>query len=148
MKTAHAILLVEDNPADIMITRRALKESAIPVELIVVRDGREALDYLLQQGVYADGTGWRLPDLILLDLNLPLISGRAVLEEIRATPHLRPVPVIVLTTSRRQEEIAEVYAAGANTYIQKPDDFQRFVEILQIIQRYWLHTALLPTLDG
>ncbi len=148
MKPAHAILLVEDNPADIMITQRALRDSAIPVELIVVRDGQEAVDYLLRQGTHADRTNWRSPDLILLDLNLPRLSGREVLERIRATPGLRAVPVIVLTTSRRQEDIQDLYAAGANTYIQKPQEFDRFVEVLRTIQRYWLDTALLPPSDS
>jgi two-component system, chemotaxis family, response regulator Rcp1 len=141
---AHAILLVEDNPADIKITQRALRESASNVELIVVRDGQEAVEYLLRQGTHADSAAWRRPDLILLDLNLPRLTGREVLERIRTTPELRSVPVVVLTTSRRLEEIQDVYAAGANTYIEKPQDFTRFVEVLQTIQRYWLDTALLP----
>jgi CheY-like chemotaxis protein len=194
MKATRSILLVEDNPADIKITERALRQSGIPVELIVVRDGQEALDYLLQrqppaitptplsrsgaagskgpapspskapargggQGSKqalvpsphtalpesaAEGVTWRRPDLILLDLNLPRLPGREVLQRIRATPALRSVPVIVLTTSRRDEDVQEAYAAGANTYIEKPNDFNRFVEILQILQRYWLEVAILP----
>jgi chemotaxis family two-component system response regulator Rcp1 len=144
MKTAHAILLVEDNPADIKITERALRASSLPIELIVVRDGQEAIDYLLRQGKHAGATEWRIPDLILLDLNLPLLSGQEVLERIRATPALRAVPVIVLTTSRRVEDVEQVYASGANTYIEKPANFNRFVEVLRVIQSYWLETALLP----
>jgi CheY-like chemotaxis protein len=140
MKPSHAILLVEDNPADVLITQRALRQSSFPVELIVVRDGQEAVDYLLQP----EAPGRRRPDLILLDLNLPRLSGCEVLKRIRATPALRAVPVIVLTTSTRPEEIQEVYAAGANTYVQKPQAFDRFVEVLQTINRYWLGTALLP----
>jgi CheY-like chemotaxis protein len=143
MKPAHAILLVEDNPADVKITQRALRESAVPVELIVVRDGQEAVDYLLRQPPHNRGD-WRSPDLILLDLNLPGMNGREVLERVRATPALRHVPVVVLTTSRRQEDIHQMYAAGANTYIEKPQDFGRFVQVFQTIQRYWLDTALLP----
>jgi chemotaxis family two-component system response regulator Rcp1 len=144
MKPVHAILLVEDNPADIKITQRALRESALPVDLLVVRDGQEAVDYLLRQGTHAHDEGWRSPDLILLDLNLPRLTGRQVLERIRTTPNLRTVPVIVLTTSNRREDILEMYAAGANTYIEKPQDFARFVQVLQTIQHYWLDTALLP----
>jgi CheY-like chemotaxis protein len=144
MKPVHAILLVEDNPADIKITERALKASAIPVELIVVRDGQEAVDYLLRRAGKAATEGWRKPDLILLDLNLPRLSGQQVLQHIRATPDLKAVPVIVLTTSRREEDVLEVYTAGANTYIEKPNDFDRFVAVLQTIQRYWLDVALLP----
>lgn len=142
--SVHSILLVEDNPADIQITRRALRESAMPVELIVVRDGQEAVDYLMRQGPYAHATTWRRPDLILLDLNLPRLTGREVLQRIRATPHLRVVPVVVLSTSNRLEEIHDLYASGANTYVEKPQDYNRFVSVLQVIQRYWLDTALLP----
>lgn len=144
VKPTHAILLVEDNPADIKITQRALRESASSVELIIVRDGQEAVEYLQRAGMHADDTHWRRPDLILLDLNLPKLTGREVLERIRATPDLRAVPVVVLTTSHRQEDVQDLYAAGANTYIEKPQDFARFVEVLQTIQRYWLNTALLP----
>jgi chemotaxis family two-component system response regulator Rcp1 len=146
MKPVRAILLVEDNPADVKITQRALRESAFPVDLLVVRDGEEAVDYLLRQGPHANNSSWRSPDLILLDLNLPRLTGREVLERIRATPALRTVPVIVLTTSHRQEDVKDMYAAGANTYIEKPQEFNRFVQVLQTIQRYWLDTALLPPL--
>jgi CheY-like chemotaxis protein len=144
MKPAHAILLVEDNPADVKITQRALRESGVGVELIVVRDGREAVDYLLRQGAHAGTADWRNPDLILLDLNLPGMSGQQVLERVRATPALRAVPVVVLTTSRREEDIQQMYASGANTYIEKPQDFARFVQVLQTIHRYWLDLAVLP----
>ena len=145
MKPARAILLVEDNPDDVEITRRALRAGAAAVELLVARDGQEALDYLLRQGPHAADAAWRLPDLVLLDLNLPRLTGREVLEQIRATPALRAVPVVVLTTSHRPEDVRELYAAGANTYIEKPQDFQRFVRVLQTLQAYWLDAALLPT---
>jgi CheY-like chemotaxis protein len=145
MKPTHAILLVEDNPADIKITQRALRESDLAVDLIVLRDGQEALDYLLRLGPYADDLSWRSPDLILLDLNLPRLSGQEVLTRIRAEAELNTVPIIVLTTSHRREDVEAVYAAGANTYIEKPQDFTRFVQVLQTIQRYWLEMALLPT---
>lgn len=144
MNETHAILLVEDNPADIQITRRALRDSRIPVELIVVRDGQEAVDYLLRQGSHAATASWRKPDLILLDLNLPRLTGREVLQRVRTTEMLRLVPVVVLSTSNRQEDVEDLYAGGANTYIEKPQDFARFVEVLQTIQRYWLDHALLP----
>jgi CheY-like chemotaxis protein len=147
MKLPHAILLVEDNPADIKITQRALRESGVPVQLLVVRDGQEAIEYLLRQGAHATDAAWRSPDLILLDLNLPRLTGREVLDRVRATPHLRAVPVVVLTTSRRQEDVHQLYAAGANTYIEKPHDFARFIEVLRTIQRYWLETAVLPSQD-
>ena len=144
MKPPHAILLVEDNPADIKITQRALRDSDLAVELIVLRDGQEALDYLLRKGAYANDPNWRSPDLILLDLNLPRLSGQEVLTRIRSRTELHNVPVIVLTTSSRHEDVHAVYAAGANTYMEKPQDFARFVQVLQTIQRYWLEMALLP----
>jgi chemotaxis family two-component system response regulator Rcp1 len=146
MKAAHAILLVEDNAADVKITRRALRESGAPVELLVVHDGQEAVDYLLRQGDHAADPGWRSPDLILLDLNLPRLTGRQVLERIRATPQLKATPVVVLTTSHRPEDVRDLYEAGANTYIEKPQDFHRFVEVLRSIHHYWLDAALLPPL--
>jgi len=145
MKAARVLLLVEDNPADIKITQRAFQESQLPVELVVVRDGQEAVDYLLRQGRYADDEDWRPPELILLDLNLPRLTGQQVLERIRGSDVLRTIPVVVLTTSRRDEEVRGVYAAGANTYIQKPQEFRRFVDVLRAIGTYWLETALLPT---
>jgi CheY-like chemotaxis protein len=143
MDTVHAILLVEDNPADVHIAQRALRESDSPVALIVVRDGQEALDYLRRR-TNSDGVPWRRPDLILLDMNLPRLGGLDVLRHIRADAGLRNVPVVVLTSSRRPEDVRQMYAAGANTYIEKPQDFCRFVQVLQTIQRYWLDTALLP----
>ncbi len=144
MKASHSILLVEDNPADVKITQRALREGGLPVDLLVVRDGQEAVEYLMRQGTYEAQSDWRVPDLILLDINLPRLNGLQVLERIRSTPALRTTPVVVLTTSRRQEDVQQMYAAGANTYIEKPQDFNRFVQVLQTIQRYWLETALLP----
>lgn len=144
MKASHSILLVEDNPADVKITQRALRDGGLPVDLLVVRDGQEAVEYLTRQGTYEAQSDWRVPDLILLDINLPRLTGLQVLERIRATPALRATPVVVLTTSRRQEDVQQMYAAGANTYIEKPQDFNRFVQVLQTIQRYWLETALLP----
>jgi two-component system, chemotaxis family, response regulator Rcp1 len=148
MKHLRTILLVEDNPADIKITQRALRESELSVELVVVRDGQQAVDYLLRQGTFADDESWRVPELILLDLNLPRLTGREVLERIRSTPMLQSVPVVVLTTSRRREDVQEVYAAGANTYIEKPQDFRRFVDVLRTIHGYWLDTAILPPARG
>ncbi|MFO0876595.1 MAG: response regulator [Gemmataceae bacterium] len=144
MKADHAILLVEDNPADVKITQRAIKESGLPFDLIVVRDGQEALDYLHQQGNHAESHPWRIPALILLDINLPRMNGRQVLEHIRNTPTLRAVPVVVLTTSKREEDIRQMYSAGANTYIEKPQDFQRFLHVLQMIHHYWMDMAVLP----
>jgi chemotaxis family two-component system response regulator Rcp1 len=147
MRPPHAILLVEVNPAEVQITQPALKDSALAVELIVVRDGPEAVDYLLRRGAHADGRRWRSPDLILLDLDLPGMNGRDVLRRIRTTAGLCTVPVVALTTSGRHEDIHAMYAAGANTYIEKPGDFTRFVEVMATIKPYWLDTASLPPRD-
>ncbi len=148
-KMAHAILLVEDNPADVKITQRALKESGVSVDLIVVRDGQEALDYLFRQGIHADCPTWRSPSLILLDLNLPRMTGREVLERVRSNAALRTVPIVVLTTSCRQEDVEQMYASGANTYIEKPQEFNRFVQVLQTINSYWLDTgSCLPSREN
>jgi CheY-like chemotaxis protein len=144
MTQAFAILLVEDNPAEVLITQRALRESPFQVELFVVRDGQEAIDYLFRQGSHANSPNWRHPDLVLLDLNLPRLSGRQVLERLRAEPKLRKIPVVVLTTSGHPQDVEDMYAAGANTYIQKPQEFGRFVQVLRVLQTYWLDTALLP----
>jgi two-component system, chemotaxis family, response regulator Rcp1 len=144
MKPAYAILLVEDNPAEVKITQRAVRESGAPVELLVARDGQEAVDFLLRQGSHITDVDWRYPDLVLLDINLPRLNGREVLERVRATPHLRSLPVVVLSTSCRIEDVRDLYAAGANTYVEKPQDFDRFVQVLQTIQTYWLGTAVLP----
>jgi two-component system response regulator len=144
MRRSRTILLVEDNPADVAITRRGLREIGFEADLVVVRDGEEALDYLLRRGRHADDAQWRPPDLVLLDVNLPRLNGRQVLGRIRASAELGPVPVVALTTSAREEDVREMYAAGANTYIAKPADFAQFVRVLQTILHYWLDTALLP----
>ena len=148
----HTILLVEDNPADVKIMQRALSHSASRAELVVVRDGQEALDYLLRQGAYtADRPNghplpapWTCPDLIVLDLNLPRVSGAEVLRKVREAPPLSLTPVVVLSTSRHPEDVREAYAAGANTYLEKPRKFDHFVEMLRMVQQFWLEMAVLP----
>jgi len=139
------ILVVEDSPADVQIMQRAVRESNLAVDLIVLNDGEEAVDYLLRQGKY-DGAanGWRTPSLVLLDLHLPRLSGSEVLRRLRGSDAMRTVPVIVFSTSAAAEDVGEAYAAGANTFIQKPRDFGRFLEVLRTIKGYWLETALLP----
>jgi CheY-like chemotaxis protein len=137
------LLLAEDNPADVKILQRALSQAGARVDLVVVRDGQEALDYLLRQGPYANGS-WRRPDLIVLDLNLPRMTGFEVLRLLRSSPDLALLPVVVLSTSHRPEDVRTAYAAGANTYIEKPFDFDRFVDVLKTVLHYWLEVALLP----
>jgi CheY-like chemotaxis protein len=135
------ILLVEDSRADAKIIERALREGDVPHRLTVIRDGTVALDYLfglLDEGVEPH----REPDLILLDLNLPGIDGSQVLGRIKADPHLRIIPVIVLTTSSRDEDVLRMYQAGANTYISKPAEYARYRELVSALRAYWLDTAM------
>ncbi len=155
------ILLVEDNPADVKIMQRALAQAASRVELAVVHDGQEAVDYLLRQGPYAcpeqarpagaDDKGgpterpvWCRPDLVILDLNLPRLTGIDVLKKIRAVDHLCLTPVVVLSTSRSLDDVRDAYVAGANTYVEKPGEYDRFVEMLRTILQFWLEIAVLP----
>jgi len=132
------ILLVEDNPSDIGLTQRALAKSHIANEMIVVEDGQQALDYLFGGGEYKDRDLNDLPALILLDLKLPRISGLDVLRLVRANERTSRVPVVILTTSQEQLDIAQSYDLHANSYIRKPVDFSQFVEAIQHMGLYWL----------
>ena len=132
------ILLVEDNPSDIGLTQRALAKSHIANEMIVVEDGQQALDYLFGGGEYKDRDLNDLPALILLDLKLPRISGLDVLRLVRANERTSRVPVVILTTSQEQLDIAQSYDLHANSYIRMPVDFAQFVEAIQHMGLYWL----------
>jgi len=132
------ILLVEDNPSDVGLTRRAFEKYYISNELVVAEDGQEALDYLFGMGIYADRDITILPALVLLDLKLPRLDGLEVLRRIRGHPETRRLPVVILTTSREEEDIAESYDLGANSYIRKPVNFQQFAEALRQLGLYWL----------
>lgn len=136
------ILLVEDNPGDVRLTQEAFKEGNLSVNLDVVMDGVEALDYLKKQGKYADKL---TPDLVLLDLNLPKRDGREVLEVIKLDPELRRMPVVVLTTSNAEQDIQKSYNLYVNCYINKPVDFDKFFQIIKQIEEFWLKTAVLPS---
>jgi two-component system, chemotaxis family, response regulator Rcp1 len=136
------ILLVEDNLGDVRLTREAFKEGKVQNRLLVVSDGVEAMSLLRQQG--AHGASPR-PDLILLDLNLPRMDGRQVLEEIKADPSLKRIPVVILTTSRAEEDILRTYDLHANCYISKPVDFETFLSVVRSIEDFWLTIARLPT---
>jgi two-component system response regulator len=135
------ILLVEDNPGDAELTREALAESKVLIRLHVVRDGVEALAFLRRDGRYA---GMPKPDLILLDLNLPRKDGRAVLAEIKQDPALRPIPVVVLTSSHAERDIARAYELNANCYVTKPVDLEQFLTIVHSIEQFWLTVVKLP----
>jgi chemotaxis family two-component system response regulator Rcp1 len=137
------ILLVEDSRADVKIIERALREGKIDHRLTVIPDGRQALDYLARLADAEDGE-YLEPDLILLDLNLPGIDGCQVLTEIKTHPFLRSLPVVILTTSRREEDVLQTYQAGANTYIQKPSEYPLYRDLVMTLRQYWHETALRP----
>jgi chemotaxis family two-component system response regulator Rcp1 len=136
------ILLIEDNRGDIRLIQEALKSTAVQCEVAVARDGMEAMAYLRQDGEYADAVR---PDLILLDLNLPKKDGREVLAEIKADPSLKHIPIIVLTTSRNEEDIFKSYDLYVNCYISKSRNLTQLFKIVRGIEEFWLDTATLPT---
>jgi two-component system, response regulator len=132
------ILLVEDNPDDEVLTLRAFKKSKLRNEVIVARDGVEALDYLFGTGQYEGRDMNMMPQLILLDLKLPKIDGLEVLERLRADPRTQLLPVVILTSSREQEDLVRSYSLGANSYVRKPIDFTQFIDAIQQLGLYWL----------
>ena len=138
-----SVLLVEDNPGDVRLTREAFKEGKIAVNLSVVMDGVEATKYLNKEGNYADVP---TPDLILLDLNLPKKDGREVLQDIKTDLNLKRIPVVVLTTSNAEQDIMYSYDLHANCYINKPVDFDKFFDVIKKIEEFWLSTAILSTM--
>ena len=135
------ILLVEDNPGDVRLTREALRENKVNNNLHVAVDGAEALDFLFRRGKYVDALH---PDLVLLDLNLPKKNGREVLAEVKADPLLRRIPVVILTTSDAEQDILASYDLHANCYITKPVDLDRFIEVVKSIEGFWLCVVKLP----
>lgn len=138
MATDRPILLVEDNPDDEALTLRAFKKNKIANDVIVARDGVEALDFLFGTGAHAGRTTAELPAVVLLDLKLPRIDGLEVLRRIRADARTRLLPVVVLTTSKEQQDIHEAYSLGANSYIRKPVDFEKFIHAVGQLALYWL----------
>jgi chemotaxis family two-component system response regulator Rcp1 len=135
------ILLVEDHPGDIRLLQEAFKESAFAGKLSITRDGQEAMDFLHQAEPYSN---CRRPDLILLDLNLPRKSGLEVLAEVKREPNLRQIPVVVLSTSRNQDDVCRSYDLHANCYIPKPVDLDRLIDFSKAIEAFWLNWAVLP----
>lgn len=127
------ILLVEDNADDEQLTLRAMRQSEVPNIIRVARDGAEALDHL-----FGESAGNRLPDLVLLDLKLPKVSGLEVLQKIRSNPKTRALPIVVLTSSDEERDIVESYNLGANSYIRKPVDFDEFIDAVRQLGLYWL----------
>jgi chemotaxis family two-component system response regulator Rcp1 len=137
------ILLIEDNPGDVRLTQEAFKEGKLTIHLDIIMDGDEAIKFLKKQPPYTDVI---VPDLILLDLNLPKRDGREVLKEIKTDPNLKRIPVVVLTTSNADQDILKSYNLHVNCYINKPVDFDKFFDIIQRIENFWLTTAVLPTM--
>ncbi len=135
------IFLVEDNKADVRLIEEALKNSVIPHEIVSVRNGVEAMAYLRKEGEYAEA---QRPDLILLDLNLPRKDGREVLAEIKADPNLKRIPVVVLTTSKNEDDIFHSYDLHVNCYITKSRNLTQLFEIVKGIEEFWLKTVTLP----
>lgn len=135
------LLLVEDNPGDVRLTREALKESKVWSNLNVVEDGEAALAFMRQEGAYSNAPR---PDIILLDLNLPKRDGREVLSIIKADENLKRIPVVILTTSQSEEDILKSYNLNANCYITKPVDFEKFITVVRAIEEFWLTIVKLP----
>jgi two-component system response regulator len=132
------ILLVEDNPDDEKLTLRAFKRSHVANPVAVARDGVEALDFLFARGAHADRQGAPPPTLVILDLKLPKLDGLGVLKAMRANERTRLIPVVILTSSKEEQDLVSGYSLGANSYVRKPVDFGRFVEQVQRLQVYWL----------
>ncbi|GMT41945.1 MAG: two-component system response regulator [bacterium] len=139
------ILLAEDNPADQEITRRALEDAKVKNDLHVVGDGVEAMEYLRRQGKYSDSASSPRPDLLLLDINMPKMDGKQVLEKIKGDEELRTIPVVMLTTSSHERDVIKSYHLGVNAYILKPVDIGQFVAVLKNLEEFWFMMVVLPS---
>jgi CheY-like chemotaxis protein len=145
MVTAIDVLLVEDDPGDVLMTREAFEDYKIRNTLHVATNGVEAMQFLKKQGEFRDAP---TPDLILLDLNLPKMDGREVLAAVKEDPELRSIPIVVLTTSEAEEDVIRSYSLHANAYVTKPVDFERFVSVVQQIDDFFVSVVRLPRNDG
>jgi two-component system, response regulator len=134
----NEILLVEDNPDDVELTLRAFRKSNVANEVIVVRDGVEALDYLFTTGQYAGRDSNALPQVVLLDLQLPRVGGLEVLQRVRSHPKTKLLPVVILTSSTEERDLVSGYSLGANSYVRKPVDFEQFADSVKQLGLYWL----------
>jgi CheY-like chemotaxis protein len=142
MSKTVEILLIEDNPGDIRLTMEAFKEGRVLNNLTVAKDGEEALDRLYNRGIYTENY---LPDMILLDLNLPRKDGREVLKIIKSDEFLKRVPVVILTTSKVEEDIVRSYNSHANCFITKPIDMNHFMEVIRLVEEFWFKVVRLPS---
>lgn len=141
---AIAILMADDDPADIRLTQKALEECRLKNEFRHVSDGQELVDYLKRRGRFADPAVSPRPGLILLDLNMPGKDGRTALSEIKADPELKRIPVVILTTSKADEDIARSYDLGANSFVSKPVTFDGLVDVVRTLDSYWFQLVALP----
>lgn len=146
-KRSISILMAEDDPDDRLFCREALEEARLTNKVQYVEDGQEMMDYLNHRGAYRDPQTAPLPGLILLDLNMPRKDGREVLQEIKSDPRFRSIPVVVLTTSKAEEDILRSYDLGVSGYITKPVTFERLIEIMRVIGKYWFEIVELPNLE-
>ncbi|MCF6241076.1 MAG: response regulator [Bacteroidales bacterium] len=138
------VLLVEDNPADQQLTIRAFKKGRVNINLQIANDGVEAMEYLTGEGKYADRKSYPLPDLILLDINMPRMDGKQVLREIKTDHHLKIIPVIMLTTSDQEKDITDSYNLGVNAYISKPVRINDFMDVVQKLEDFWFSLNKVP----
>ena len=138
------ILLVEDNPSDVKLAMRAFEKNNLANKVQVLRDGEEALEYLFGTGRYAGKTDCVRPKVILLDLKLPIIDGHEVLKRIKSDPQTRMIPVVVMTSSNYEKDMVESYQLGVNSYVQKPVDFEQFIEAVRHLGLYWLLVNKVP----
>lgn len=148
-KTRPAVvLLVEDDPGDQELTRRALSDSVFRIDLRIVGDGEEALDYLHRRGRYGAPEDYPRPDLILMDLNMPRLDGRSLLRQLKSETSFRNIPVVVLTTSQQETDIVRSYDLGCNGFVTKPVEFENFIAAVRLLERYWFELVTLPDLDA
>lgn len=140
MKSIH-ILIVEDNEGDLILTLEALNEGKLNNKISIARDGEEAINFIFDKTQNTD-----LPDLILLDINLPKIDGKEVLEKIKSSELYKSIPIVILTTSSSEKDILDTYSKNANSFITKPVDFEKFIEVVKNIEEYWISIVKLPSL--
>ncbi len=143
-KNAIVILMADDDDDDILLTEKALKQGKLLNDLHWVKDGEELMDYLLHQGIYTDETRAPRPGVILLDLNMPKKDGREALREIKNHPDLKDIPIVVFTTSRAEEDVYRSYKLGVNSFITKPVTFDRLIEVMKMLGKYWFEIVTLP----
>ncbi len=143
-KSPIIILMADDDEDDILLTQKALQQGKLLNELYCVRDGEELLDYLFHRGAYSEPTSAPRPGVILLDLNMPRKDGREALKEIKEHPDVKDIPIVVFTTSKAEEDVYRSYKLGVNSFVTKPVTFERLIEVMQMLGKYWFEIVTLP----